>query len=151
MIRLAIALAALLLTACTPVSEAPSMTDTNAGNRAVVTDFARLFYTERNVRAAFETYVADDYTQHNPGIADGRAAAMALLEPMFSEAGREFRIKQILVDGDMAVIHVHAIPAPGERGASVFDMYRLEGGKIVEHWDAIQPVPEAAANPHPMF
>lgn len=122
-----------------------------AANREIVTDFARLFYTERNVRAAFETYVAPDYIQHNPSIADGREAAVALLDPMFSEAGREFRIKQILIDGDMAVIHLHAIPRPGERGASVFDMYRLDGGKIVEHWDAIQPVPETSANTHPMF
>lgn len=149
--RLAITLAALLLAACAPETEVPAMTDANAANRAAVTDFARLFYTERDVRGAFATYVAEDYTQHNPGIADGRAAAVALLEPMFSEPSREFRIKQILVDGDMAVIHVHAIPAPGERGASVFDMYRLADGKIVEHWDAIQPVPETAANPHPMF
>jgi predicted SnoaL-like aldol condensation-catalyzing enzyme len=70
---------------------------------------------------------------------------------MFAEAGREFRIKRILVDSDMAVIHVHAIPNPGARGASVFDMYRLQDGKIVEHWDVIQPLPEISANDHPMF
>jgi predicted SnoaL-like aldol condensation-catalyzing enzyme len=143
--------AALLLAACGPTPNSPAVADPNAANRAIVTDFARLFYTERNVPAAFETYVSQDYTQHNPGVADGRDAAVALLDPMFSEAGREFRIKQIIVDGDMAVIHVHAIPSPGERGASVFDMYRLEHGKIVEHWDAIQPVPETSANAHPMF
>lgn len=142
---------ALLLTSCggNAVSEPP--VDTDAGNRAIVTDFARLFYTERDVPLAFETYVAPDYTQHNPGIADGRDAAVEALTGMFAEEGREFRIKQIIVDGDMAVIHVHAIPEPGSRGASVFDMYRLEGGRIVEHWDAIQPVPETAANLHPMF
>jgi predicted SnoaL-like aldol condensation-catalyzing enzyme len=141
----------LLTTACSG-GQAPEETgQAMPDNRAIVTDFARLFYTERDVPKAFGTYVVEDYIQHNPGVADGRDAAVAMLDPMFSEAGREFRIKQILVDGDMAVIHVHAIPAPGERGASVFDMYRLEGGKIVEHWDAIQPVPETSANPHPMF
>jgi predicted SnoaL-like aldol condensation-catalyzing enzyme/acetyl esterase/lipase len=124
---------------------------TTERRREIVTDFARLFYVERDVRQAFETYVAPDYIQHNPGIADGRDAAVAALQPMFSEPGREFRIKRILVDGDMAVIHVHAIPEPGARGAAVFDMYRLEDGKIVEHWDAIQPVPESSANDHPMF
>jgi predicted SnoaL-like aldol condensation-catalyzing enzyme/acetyl esterase/lipase len=120
-------------------------------NRAIVSEFARLFYTERDVRQAFETYVAPGYVQHNPGIADGRDAAVAALAPMFAEAGREFRIKRILVDSDMAVIHVHAIPNPGARGASVFDMYRLQDGKIVEHWDVIQPLPEISANDHPMF
>ena len=150
MIRRALLPLALLVAACSaPAPPAPA--DPNAANRAIVTDFARLFYTERDVPRAFETYVAQDYIQHNPGVADGRDAAVAALAPMFIEPGREFRIKQILVDGDMAVIHVHAIPAPGERGASVFDMYRLADGKIVEHWDAIQPVPETSANAHPMF
>lgn len=136
-----------LLAACNSPEPAADGPD----NRAVVTDFARLFYTERNVPEAFETYVAVDYIQHNPGIADGRDAAVTALAPMFAEEGREFRIQRIVVDGDIAVIHVHAIPEPGARGASVFDMYRLEDGKIVEHWDAIQPVPEASANDHPMF
>lgn len=125
--------------------------ETRADNRSVVADFARLFYAERDVQQAFESWVAPGYIQHNPGIADGRDAAVAALAPMFAEAGREFRIKRILVDGDMAVIHVHAIPKPGAPGASVFDMYRLENGRIVEHWDAIQPVPDRSANDHPMF
>jgi predicted SnoaL-like aldol condensation-catalyzing enzyme len=141
---------ALSLAACSAGTADPA-DDTEATNRAVVTEFARLFYTDRDVRRAFETYVVEDYIQHNPRIADGREAALTVLEPMFSEPGREFRIEQILVDGDMAVIHVHAIPEPGARGASVFDMYRLEDGMIVEHWDAIQPVPETSANDHPMF
>ena len=137
----------LALAGCGTAPEVPPAPD----NRAIITDFARLFYTERNVPEAFETYVAPAYIQHNPGVADGRDAAVAMLDPMFSDPVRRFEIKRILVAGDMAVIHVHAIPEPGSRGASVFDMYRLEGGKIVEHWDAIQPVPEQSANPHPMF
>jgi predicted SnoaL-like aldol condensation-catalyzing enzyme len=120
-------------------------------NKEIVTEFARLFYTERDVKTAFERYVTEDYVQHNPGIKDGRVAAIEALSDMFAEAGRQFLIKQIIVDGEMAVIHVHAIPKPGERGASVFDMYRLKDGKIIEHWDAIQLVPESSANDHPMF
>jgi predicted SnoaL-like aldol condensation-catalyzing enzyme len=125
--------------------------DAPPDNRAIVTDFAKRFYTERDVRGAFERHVAPDYIQHNPGIPDGRDAAIRALAPMFAEKEREFRIKQIVVDGPIAVIHVHAIPTPGARGASVFDMYRLKDGKIVEHWDAIQPVPAEAKNAHPMF
>lgn len=120
-------------------------------NRAIVTDFARLFYTERDVRRAFDTYVAAGYIQHNPGLADGREAAVAALAPMFADRVKTFTIKRILIDGDMAVIHVHVRPTPESRGASVFDMYRLKNGKIVEHWDAIQPVPAESKNPHPMF
>jgi predicted SnoaL-like aldol condensation-catalyzing enzyme len=120
-------------------------------NRAIVTDFARLFYTERNVRAAFETHVSERYIQHNPGLPDGREPAIVALTPKFAKDGASFDIKRILVDGDMAVIHVHARPEPASRGAAVIDMYRLENGKIVEHWDVIQPVPEQSQNAHPMF
>jgi predicted SnoaL-like aldol condensation-catalyzing enzyme len=120
-------------------------------NRAIVTDFARLFYTERNVRAAFQRYVSDHYIQHNPGLPDGREPAIVALTPKFTKPGASFEIKRIVVDGDMAVIHVHARPEPASRGAAVVDMYRLERGKIVEHWDVIQPVPEQSQNAHPMF
>jgi predicted SnoaL-like aldol condensation-catalyzing enzyme len=120
-------------------------------NRAIVTDFARLFYTDRNVRAAFEAHVSEFYIQHNPGLPDGREPAIVALTPKFAKEGASFEIKRILVDGNMAVIHVHAKPEPASRGAAVVDMYRLEKGKIVEHWDVIQPVPEQSQNAHPMF
>lgn len=120
-------------------------------NRAVVQDFARLFYGEKNVRAAFEKYVAPDYVQHNPNILDGRDAAIAALEPKFSAPGARFTIQRIVVDGEFAVIHLHGQPDPAALGGAVADIYRLKQGKIVEHWDVLQPVPAKAANPHPMF
>lgn len=131
---------ALFLSGATPIN-----------NRAIVTDFARLFYTERNVRAAFEAHVSERYIQHNPGLPDGREPAIVALAPKFAKEGASFEIKRILVDGNMAVIHVHAKPEPASRGAAVIDMYRLEKGKIVEHWDVIQPVPEQSQNTRPMF
>ena len=120
-------------------------------NRAVIEDFVELFYRRRAVRAAFERHVAPDYIQHNPGIADGRDAAIEALEPKFSSPGFSTDIKLVLVDGDHAAIHLHARSAPEERGGAVADLYRLAGGRIVEHWDVLQPVPETSANNHPMF
>jgi predicted SnoaL-like aldol condensation-catalyzing enzyme len=140
-----LAAAALGLSACSSHSNATER------NRVIVTDFARLFYTERNVRAAFDKYVVADYIQHNPGIGDGRAAAVGMLEPMFSRPGATFEIKRIMVDGDFAVIHLKGRGDPATRGAAVADIYRLKDGKIVEHWDVLQPIPETASNPHPMF
>ncbi|WP_395397830.1 nuclear transport factor 2 family protein [Novosphingobium sp. BL-8A] len=122
-----------------------------ARNRAVVTDFARLFYTQRKVRAAFERYVAADYIQHNPGILDGREAAIAMLEPKFSAPGASFDVKRILVDGDMAMIHLRGRPSPDNPGGAVADIYRLKDGKIVEHWDVLQPIQTQTVNPHPYF
>lgn len=124
---------------------------TTEANRRIVSDFARLFYTERNVREAFMTYVAADYIQHNPGIADGRDAAIEALEPKFSNASASFDIKRVIVDGEHAVIHLHGRPDPSSPGGAVADIYRIKGGRIVEHWDVLQPVPSTSANPHPMF
>jgi predicted SnoaL-like aldol condensation-catalyzing enzyme len=59
--------------------------------------------------------------------------------------------KHFFADGDHVVVHSHFIPAPGDRGLAVIDIFRLENGKIVEHWDAMQPVPEQSANTNTMF
>ncbi len=82
-------------------------TTTTERNRKIASDFARVFYAEKDVRKAFMTFVSPDYIQHNPGIADGRNTAFAALEAMFSRAGARFDVKRIIVDGDNAVIHLH--------------------------------------------
>lgn len=120
-------------------------------NRAVVAHFVELFYVQKDVRAAFETYVVPDYIQHNPGIPDGRDAAIAFLEPMFSNPGARFDVKRILVDGDLAAVHLHGRGRPETKGGAVVDLFRLKDGMIVEHWDVLQPIPEESKNPHPMF
>ena len=119
-------------------------------NRAIVTEFARLFYTERDVPAAFARFVAEDYIQHNPTIADGRAAAVEALAEKFSTPGAKFDVQRILVDGDHALIHIRA-SFPSNPVAAVADIYRLEGGLVVEHWDVLQRMPDEVANAHPMF
>ena len=126
------------------------MSSETDANRAVVEEFARLFYTERDVPKAFEAYVAEDYIQHNPRFPDGRDAAIEGLTGMFSAPGSVFDIKRILVDGNLAAVHLRAHPE-GRPPLAVADFYRLENGKIVEHWDAIQPIPEESNNDHPMF
>lgn len=110
-----------------------------------------MFYAEKDVERAFDTYVAKDYVQHNPGLPDGREAAVTALKPMFARPGAVFEVKRIIVDGDIAVIHLFGRGDPATRGAAVVDIYRMAGGKIVEHWDVIQPMPEKSANAHPMF
>ena len=82
-------------------------------NRAVVTAFAEQFYTHKDLHGAFEQYVAPHYLQHNPGIPDGREAAISRLSAMFSRPETSFTVKRILVDGPYACIHLHARPNPG--------------------------------------
>ncbi len=119
-------------------------------NRGIVTEFARIFYTERDPRTAFERFVSPDYIQHNPGLPDGPDAAVEGLEPKFQAEGARFEVQRILVDGDLAVVHLKA-SRPGAADTAVADFYRIRGGRLVEHWDVLQAVPTTSANDHPMF
>jgi predicted SnoaL-like aldol condensation-catalyzing enzyme len=120
-------------------------------NRAAFERFVQLFYAEKRVADAFDLLVVEDYRQHNPGIADGRAAAVAALAPKFDASpDARFEVQRILVDGDLAMVHVKA-SRPGAPDAAVADIYRFESGRIVEHWDVLQPIPADAAHDHPMF
>jgi predicted SnoaL-like aldol condensation-catalyzing enzyme len=146
---LAAAPAAACATAQSAVSQEPAA---GGGNRAVVTDFIRLFYGEKRVRQAFETHVVENYIQHNPMALDGREPAITAIEGFFGRfPNLRGDVKRILVDGDLAAVHIHIIPSPGDRGFAVVDLLRLENGKIVEHWDVLQPVPENPPNPKAMF
>jgi predicted SnoaL-like aldol condensation-catalyzing enzyme len=119
-------------------------------HRELMTEFARILYTERDPRTAFARFVSPGYVQHNPGLPDGPEAAVAGLEPKFQAEGARFDVQRILVDGDLAVVHVRA-SRPGAPDTAVADFYRIEDGRLVEHWDVLQPVPAESANAHPMF
>ncbi len=78
-------------------------------------------------------------------------AAVEMLKTEILNPEAVFDIKRILVDGNLAVIHLHARMNKTALGGAVADFYRLENGKIVEHWDGLQAVPEKPVNPHAMF
>ncbi|MGC5077101.1 nuclear transport factor 2 family protein [Agrococcus sp. DT81.2] len=122
-----------------------------ADNRAAFEAFVDLFYAQKRVADAFGQLVSDDYTQHNPTIPDGPAAAIELLTPKFDGSpDATFEVQRMLVDGDLAVVHVRA-SRPGAPDAAVADFYRFDDGRIVEHWDVLQQVPAHAVHDHPMF
>ena len=123
-----------------------------AANRAAVEQFVQTFYVARDVRRAFETHVsATRYIQHNPGLADGREAAIVALEPMFRNPDFKIEALRIVVEGELAVVHLRVSSPTAPRGAAVIDMFRLENGLIVEHWDVLQVMPEKVVSRHPMF
>ena len=122
-----------------------------ADNRAAFEEFCRLFYSEKRVADAFDLVVAEEYRQHNPTIPDGAAPAIEMLTPKFDGSPEaRFEIQRIIVDGELAMVHVKA-SRPGAPDAAVADIYRFESGRIVEHWDVLQQVPVHAAHDHPMF
>ncbi len=80
---------------------------------------------------------------------EGLKAFLGFLKEKFPASKSE--IKRVFAEGDYVILHVHAVREPGTRGSAIVDIFKLEQGKIVEHWDVVQPIPEKAANPNGMF
>ena len=116
-----------------------------------VVDFYEKALNQKDFDAAAK-YLGPRYTQHNPNAADGPEglrAFLGFLKETFPTSRNE--IKRVFADGDYVILHVHAVREPGTRGNAIVDIFRLEDGKIVEHWDVVQPIPEKAANANGMF
>jgi predicted SnoaL-like aldol condensation-catalyzing enzyme len=129
---------------------APAHADPEA-NKKVVLDFYEKGLNQKDFDAAAKHF-GPKYIQHNPTAPDGIEgfkAFIAFRKEKFPNARSE--IKRAFAEGDFVILHVHSVREPGERGAAVIDIFRLENGKIVEHWDVVQPVPEKAANSNGMF
>jgi predicted SnoaL-like aldol condensation-catalyzing enzyme len=108
---------------------------------------------EGDVETAFRTHGGSPYRQHNPLIEDGDEGLRKFVAWMkANRPDAHGEIKRVFADADYVVLHSHwhgLTDSP--RGEAVVDIYRCEDGKVVEHWDVIQPIPETAANANTMF
>jgi predicted SnoaL-like aldol condensation-catalyzing enzyme len=120
-------------------------------NKQTVLDFYEVGLNQRDFEAA-RKLIGPTYTQHNPRIADGIAGFRGFLDELReSFPNLRAEVKRIVAEEDYVVAHVHGIRVPGQLGTAIVDLFRLEDGKIVEHWDVMQPIPEEAANQNGMF
>src|SRR3569833_2383347 len=120
-------------------------------NRKAVLAFYERGLNQKDVDAAL-AYVGDRYIQHNPNAADGPEGFrkfIGFLREKFPNSHSE--IKRSFVDGYFVILHVHSVRETGTRGRAIVDIFKLENGKIVEHWDVVQDVPENPANGNTMF
>jgi predicted SnoaL-like aldol condensation-catalyzing enzyme len=121
-------------------------------NKQTALAFVNAAFNEKKPAEAVENYGGSHYIQHNPQAPDGFEAFIQFVEGFVNQFPQlSYEIKRIVAEGDLVALHSLLKTSPEDRGTAVADFFRLEAGKVVEHWDVLQPVPESAANEHPMF
>ena len=150
-----------------PVAAALATTGIAADEASAATDGAAAL-REANLRLVQRVYeevlgpidpgpvdeiFAPDYIQHNPNVVSGAQGLKdMLIRSRKNIPNAQHHVKRILVDGNMAMAHVHVIFRPGqELGHAAVDIFRIENGKIAEHWDVTQDVPATSQNKNGMF
>jgi predicted SnoaL-like aldol condensation-catalyzing enzyme len=122
-------------------------------NKDIVIAFYKKALFEGQVEEAFRRYAGTTYRQHNPLIEDGMEGVKKFVTWIVSNhPDARGEIKRAFADGDHVILHSHWYGlSDNPRGEAVADIFRLEDGKVVEHRDVIQPIPEKSNNANTMF
>lgn len=128
------------------------MDDRLKTNKEMVRAFYDLAFNLKKPEEAVAKYLGPYYRQHNPMAPDGPDAFIGFVRE-FTKAFPSLKVdfKREIAEGDLVALHSHMVRSPGDRGMAVVDLFRLENGKIVEHWDVLQEIPEKSANVNGMF
>ena len=113
--------------------------------------FFDLAFVQRDAVAAADRYLGKTYTQHNPTIPDGPEAFKQFVPQWLASMPElSFDIKRVISEGDLVVLHYRLKTSPDDLGTAIVDIFRVEDGRVVEHWDVLQPVPAESANDNGM-
>lgn len=133
-------------------TKSESIDQVNAQNKKIVIDFYEGVFLKHKVKEYANRYIGQQYIQHNPNVPDGKAPFVNFFTEKFQKNPQaKNEIKRAIAEGDLVVLHVHSTENEKDRGRAIIDIFRLEHGKIVEHWDVIQNIPEQSKNTNTMF
>jgi predicted SnoaL-like aldol condensation-catalyzing enzyme len=145
-----IVMSMLMLMALTPTAWSATHAQLTANKRLVVA-----FYDAAINKKDYDlavTFLGPEYRQHNPTAGDGAAGLKSFIAFLKSKFPTQHGdIKQIIAEGDLVALHVHSTRGDGTAGRAIVDIFRVAHGKVVEHWDVIQDIPEKSANANGMF
>ena len=121
-------------------------------NKKTVIAFYDLMFNQCKPAEAVELYAGDVYIQHNPAVADGKEAFIAYFKQMAQAyPGKRVYFKRVVAEDNLVVLHCHQVWPNDENWAGI-DIFRLdEDGKVVEHWDVLQRIPQESAHDNSMF
>jgi predicted SnoaL-like aldol condensation-catalyzing enzyme len=138
-------------TLSSPATATPDPRANTAGNESVVLRYLRAL-TGKHDLSAVDRYVSPSLYQHDPALADGACATRKAYADLFAAyPDYAAAVAKVVAEGDYVAVHTHVQDAPSDLGTSVYEIFRVQHGKIVEHWSDTQDVPTTSVNGNSMF
>lgn len=120
-------------------------------NKRIVTEFYDMAFNRHEPVKAAQIFLAENYKQHNPRVADGRKGFIEAFSEDSSGDVSTTDFKRFISENDLVMVHSHGKQNPQDRGVAVVDIFRVNGELITEHWDVGQKIPETSKNDNTMF